>query len=374
MRSYKFRRYPSKTQEEKMREHLWIAKELWNRMLEATIKKYNLEKKFYSKSELQFMTKNSGLYSQTAQGVAHRLDRALKAKMRMKKKEEKGGFPRFKSFFKMKSLFYPQSGFSLGKKLKVSPFGEISIKKHREIKGKIKTLTIKRMPSGKWFAVFCAEQEQKSIRENNGIQIGIDLGLKTFAALSNGMTIANPRHLKRYENKLASLQRKVSKREKCSGKRRKANLKVERLHEKIANTRKDFLHKTSTQLVNNYSLIALEKLASKKMAGQNLGKLINDAGWGMFANMIRYKAESAGCEVVFVDPENTTQECSSCGQIVNKELHERTHNCPFCGLSVDRDLNASINILKRATAGQAGSNASGDGTRIPSLKEEAHAF
>ena len=118
---------------------------------------------------------------------------------------------------------------------------------------------------------------------------------------------------------------------------------------------------SSPTIVNSYSFVALEDLSIKKMSMEGLGKSINDAGWNEFSNMLCYKAEEAGCRVVFVDPDGTTKECSSCGQIVDKELKERQHNCPSCGLSMDRDLNASINILNRATAGQAGSNARGVG-------------
>lgn len=155
----------------------------------------------------------------------------------------------------------------------------------------------------------------------------------------------------------------------------KAKQKVARIHEKLANERRDFLHKTSSDLVRTYSLIALEELASQEMAEKNFGKSINDASWSTFANMIAYKAESAGCKVVFVDPKDTTKECSNCGAKTEKALSERTHNCPFCGLSIDRDINAALNILKRATAGMVGSNASGDERALSSLKEEeAHAF
>ena len=144
----------------------------------------------------------------------------------------------------------------------------------------------------------------------------------------------------------------------CKSKNRsKVKLKVARVYEKIKNTRADFLHKLSTELVNTYSFISLEKLASQKMSEQQLGKSINDASWDMFANMISYKAEEAGCEVIFVNPKNTTKECSRCGKLVNKHLWDRIHNCPNCGLVMDRDLNASLNILKRATVGTTGSNA-----------------
>ncbi len=371
MRSYKFRIYPSKAQEKEMCRHLWVSKELWNKLLGATVKKYDSEKKFPSKSEFQAMVKNSGLYSQTAQGIAHRLHRALRAKIRAKKEGRKWGFPRFKSFDRMKSLHYPQFGFELGEKLKVTPFGELSIVKHRRVAGTIKTLTIKHELSGKWFAVFCAEQEPGQPKINNGGKIGIDLGLITLATLSNGEKIKNPHHMKTHEERLAFFQRELSNKKKGSHKRKMAKIKVARLHERVANTRLDFLHKTANRLLSDYSLIAMEKLASREMAMQGHGKGINDAGWGTFANILTYKAENAGSKVVFVDPRNTSKECSDCGQLVEKTLWERQHDCPSCGLSIDRDVNAAIIILTRATAGAAGSNASGDGAMAPSVKEDA---
>ncbi|QLJ53236.1 MAG: hypothetical protein Sv326_1061 [Candidatus Fermentimicrarchaeum limneticum] len=362
--------------------HLWISKELWNEMLAFTKEIYNNYEKFPTKRTLRELVKDSGLFSQVGQELVDRLVDALHRKISMKKKGEKGGFPRFKSLDRMKSLQYPQyeTGFWLDKKLKVTPFGEIAIKRHRDIKGRIKTLTLKRESPGKWFAIFCVETPKEAPKENKGEAVGIDLGLKTFATLSNSLKIDNPRHLMQHEEELAFIQRKFSRKKKGSISRKKARLNVARLHEKIANTRADFLHKTSTQLVNDYSIIALEKLASQEMAEQRYGKQINDAGWNMFANMLAYKAEGAGCRVVFVDSENTTQECSNCHQIVQKDLTERMHNCPFCGLSMDRDLNAARNILMRATPGQGGSNACNslqkerDVAEATSMKQEAHTY
>ena len=374
MRTYRFRIYPSKLQDKEMQKHLWISKELWNNLLGATVKLYDAKKKFPTKSEFQMMVKDTELYSQTAQGVAHRLDEALKAKIRAKKQGKEWGFPRFKSIDRMRSLYYPQFGFSLANKLKVSPFGEISIKKHREINGTIKTLTLKRELSGKWFAVFCAEQIPTQPKINNGKQTGMDLGLITLAALSNGEKIKNPRHLKTHEERLAFVQRELSKKKKGSHNRRKAKLKVARLHERVSNTRLDFLHKTANNLVSTYSFVAMEKLASRDMAMQGHGKGINDAGWGMFANMLAYKAENAGCKVVFVAPRNTSKECSGCHQLVEKTLWERQHICPYCGLSIDRDINAAINILNRATVGITGSYACEDGAMVLPVKQEAIAL
>ncbi|MEW6528849.1 MAG: transposase [Candidatus Micrarchaeota archaeon] len=136
---------------------------------------------------------------------------ALYRKIQMKNRGEKCGFPRFKSIDRMKSLNYPQAGFKLDKKLEVTPFGEIDIKKHREIQGKIKTLILKRESSGRWFAIFTVEEEIQAPKENNGEKIGIDLGLQNFATLSDGTVIKNPKHLKKHEDKLAKLQKKLSK-------------------------------------------------------------------------------------------------------------------------------------------------------------------
>ncbi|MCX6778180.1 MAG: transposase [Candidatus Micrarchaeota archaeon] len=374
MRAYKFRLYPSKAQEKTLNSHLWTAKELWNNLLGANKKRYGEEGTFISKLEMQRMVKNSGLHSQVAQTLSHRLHNALWRMVKLKKQGKSCGFPRFKSFDRMKSLLYPQSGFSLGKKLKVTTFGEIPIRKHREIKGKIKTLTLKRESSGKWFSIFCFQEEKGQPKQNSGEKVGIDLGLSNFAALSDGKIIGNPRHFRKHEKRLASSQRRLSRCENSSRNRKRAKLKVARVHERIANCRRDFLHKLSSELVNSYSFIALENLKSKEMAKRNFGKSIYDAGWSRFASMLAYKAEGAGCKIEFVNPENTTKECSSCGAVVEKELSERTHACPFCGLFLDRDINAARNILKRATAGTAGSNASGDETRVSSVKEEVARF
>ena len=282
----------------------------------------------------------------------------------------KGGFPRFKSIDRVKSLHYPQSGFSLKeRKLKVSPFGEINIRKHREVEGTIKTLTLKK-EADKWYAILTVETETVHTPKKEGEKVGIDLGLMTFATLSNGEKIKKPKHMRIYEDKLADAQRDLSRKKLRSRNRRKAKLKVAGVYAKITNRRKDWLHKSANNLISRYSVIALEDLDVQGIAEEH-GKGVSDAGWSIFTNIISYKAESAGCEVVFVNPKNTSKDCSRCGICVPKELWERQHNCPSCGLSIDRDLNAAINILKRATVGMTGSNACGDGTIVLSVKQEA---
>ena len=374
MKFYRFRLYPSKQQEKQMNTHLWLAKNLWNDLLKHSKNIYGNFDKFPSRDALQKMTKDSSMFSQAAQEIAHRVEKGIWRYVKLRKVgNKKAGFPRFKSMDRIKSLSYPQAGFSLGRKLKVTPFGEMAIVQHRQIQGAVKTLSLKKESSGKWFACFAVE-EMPIIRAPNGKpQVGVDFGLKTLATLSDGTIIKNPRHLKKHADNLAWLQRCLSGKKKGGKNRGKAKREVAIAYERVANARADFLHKTTTFLVNSYSLIALEKLASQEMAEQNFGKSINDAGWGMFANMLRYKAESAGCKIVFVNPKNTTQECSNCHEIVKKDLTVRVHDCP-CGLIMDRDLNAAHNILIRATAGHAGSNASGDEPIGSSMKEEAHTF
>ncbi len=375
MRAYRFRLYPNHLQEEALRHHLWLSKELWNRMLEYSKCKYKSERKFATKKELREMVKGQGLFSQVAQELVDRLVDATWRFVKLKKEGKDCGFPRFKSFDRLKSLCYPQMGFKIvGNRLKVTPFGEIKLKLHRQVKGKIKTLTLKRECSGKWFAIFTAEEAVVTSCLNRGVKVGVDLGLSKFAVVSDGSIIANPRHIKKHEHKIALLGRQLSRKKKGSCNRFKAKVKLARAYEKLGNSRLDFLHKTSHNLVNKYILISLENLNIKGMVQEKYGKQINDAGWGTLASMLCYKAESANCKVIFVNPEGTTQQCSQCGMVVPKTLADRVHNCPSCGLILDRDLNAAHNILKRCTVGHTEINACGVVQEGLTVKQEAHTY
>ena len=375
MRAYRFRLYPNISQKEVLSNHLWLSKELWNRMLDFSKSKYKSEKKFATKKELCEMVKRQGLFSQVAQELVDRLVDATWRFIELKRAGRDCGFPRFKSFDRLKSLCYPQMGFKIvGNRLKVTPFEEIKLKLHHQVKGKLKTLTLKRECSGKWFAIFTAQEEATVFCRNHGAEVGVDLGLSKFAVASDSSIIANPRHIKKYERKIALLGRQLSRKKKGSRNRFKAKIKLARAYEKLGNSRLDFLHKTSRNLVNKYSLVSLENLNIKGMVQEKFGKQINDAGWGTLANMLCYKAESAGCKVVFVNPSGTTQQCSRCGTIVPKTLADRVHNCPSCGLVLDRDLNAAHNILKRCTVGHTGINACGVVQEGLTLKQEAHTY
>lgn len=373
-RTYKFRLYPTKTQKKELNTHRWLAKNLWNELLQYSKGTYEKTGKFSTRADLQKHTKNKGMYSQSAQEISHRVQDATIRYFRLKKQGKKVGFPRFKNLDRMKSIHYPQGGFWIkGNKVKITPFGEMHIVLHREMQSKIKTLSLKRESSGKWYAIFVAELPDIEFRSNDRGKVGMDLGLKTFATLSNGTKIKNPRTLDNYLERLSHYQKELSNKRRGGSNRYKAKLKVGRLHEKIQNIRTDFLHKTSTKLVNSYSMVALEKLQPQDMAEQRYGRQINDASWGAFASMLAYKAESAGCQIVFVNPKDTSKTCHVCGNVQKMPLNERTYICDACGQSLDRDINASINILAKATVGQTGSNACGD-RKFLSLKQEAHTF
>ncbi len=365
-RAFRYRLYPSKNQENELNNQLFCCKELWNDLLSYIKNYYSETGKFPTKGQLFKFTKNRKLYSQVAQNIADRLFKSIRLMISKKKAGKKAGFPRFKSIDRLKSFTYPQSGFKLfNKTLELSKIGEIEIRKHRDLIGKIKTLTIKRESSGKWFAIFTSELDETPIQKKTGEKIGLDLGIENFAYLSDGKTIENPRNLKKALKKLRKEQRRLSRKKKGSKNRRKAKTKVAIAYEKLVNKRRDFLHKVTHNLATDYSLIALENLNVSSMSQGFLAKEVLDCSFAEFTKLLQYKAESAGSEVILVNPAYTTQQCSNCKIIKKKLLSERMHYCS-CGVKMHRDLNSAINILKKAensatsTLGHRGSYASGE--------------
>jgi len=288
----------------------------------------------------------SKVHSQVLQNVSKRIKDGYTNFFARRKAGLKAGLPRFKKQGKYKSLTYPQTGFKIeGKKLVLSKIGAINIKLHRPIEGCVKTLTVKRMPSGKWFAIFSCQTKKQPKTNTNG-SVGIDVGLHSYAVLSDGNVIENPRFYRNSEKKLARLQRSLSRKKLKSKNRDKARVKVAQCHEKIVNQRNDFLHKETTKLSRTYSLFKIEDLKICNMLkNHNLAKSIADASWGCFTRMLFYKAESARGKLLKVAPHGTTTKCSRCGWNVPKSLSDRFHACPNCGLKMDRDLNAAKNIL-----------------------------
>ena len=391
-KTYKYRLCPTKNQQEILQKHLSFCRWLYNYFLEERKSAYNKNKTRISchdqiKEIPKLKKKNPELrkvYSQPLQDVAKRLDKTFqnffrRVKENKKGKKQKPGYPRFKGYWRYDSFIYPQSGFELKEnKLILSKIGLIKIKLHREIEGNVKTLTIRRTRTNKWYACFSTKiikalPEKKEIKQ----VIGIDVGLNSFLTTNEGEKIDNPRYLKESEEKLSQIQKWYSRKKLKSNNRSKSRLKVARIHEKIFNQRIDFLHKLSTKLINNFQLIAFEKLNIKGMVkNKYLAKSISDASWNRFLQILKYKAVEAGIWAIEVNSKNTTQTCSGCGKIIEKTLATRIHKCPNCGLTIDRDINAARNILQLAlnTVGTTGINACGVGRLLPTMKQEATDF
>ena len=289
------------------------------------------------------------VHSQVLQATLKKLDRAFQNFFRrVKARNGKAGYPRFKGKNHYHSFTYPQSGFGVKDgKLHLSKIGDIKIKLHRPIKGEVKTLTITREVD-KWYACFSVEvpaPRPKPIKSATGV----DVGLTSFATLSNGKHVDNPKWFRDSERKLARAQKSLSRKKLRSRNRNRQRVEVAKLHERVVNQRKDFHHKLSRQLVNTYDLIAYEDLNIKGMVrNHHLAKSISDAGWGQFIQFVSYKAEYAGGLAIGVNPSGTSINCSACGFPVAKSLATRVHECPNCGLVMDRDENAALNILARA--------------------------
>jgi len=373
---------------------MFLAKIIYNLLLEEAKKHYKEKHETLSKFDMNSLIKKikeeqpvyKKVHSQALQNVSDRLSKAFQNFFRRVKQKKLGGkvkvgYPRFKKF--VSSLTYPQTGFKLtDSKVLLSKIGGVKIVKHRELEGIPKTLTIKQSKSGKWFASITVEIEDKPFKSNDKPAVGMDLGLKELAVLSDGVIIPNNHIKKKLESKEDKLHRRVSLKKKGSVNRLKARLKLSKFSEKMTNKNNDFLHKLSHFLVNSYSFIAYEDLNINGMIrNHRLAKSISQASWGKLIQLLQYKAESAGCVTVGVNPKNTSQTCSNCGNKEELKLSDRVFNCVKCGLTLDRDLNASKNILKKAlegTAGRAGSNAFGDSVRpfakerLLSLKEELY--
>lgn len=358
LQAYKYRLYPNREQRKAIDFTIERCRLLYNRLLDERIHAYQDEGKslnYYDQANTFHERKAAipslkHVHSQVLQDVAKRIDKAFQAFFRRMKAKEKAGFPRFKPASQYDSFTYPQGGYKLeGRTLKLSKIGNVKIKQHRPVEGRIKTCTIIQK-NGKYYACLSAEVEANPLPPCRDA-VGVDLGVKTLAVTSDGSYFESPQYLRKSEKRLKRLQRGVSRKKKGSNRRKKAVRVLARLHEHVANQRKDYAHKVSRQLVNRYGLIAFEDLNVIGMTqNHHLAKSIVDSGWSQLVAFTSYKAERAGRVVKQVDPRKTSQICSKCGEIVKKQLKDREHRCLHCGFIADRDENAAVNILKRATA------------------------
>ncbi len=375
-RAYKFRIYPDATRQEEIDEKLILAQQFYNKILEKSIASYQNGKTKVSMAQFNGFVKEIiqedkkflKLYSQTRCEIEYRLLKAYQNFFRRTKEgNRKAGFPRFRSRDRYKSITYPQDNgsFSIRKgRLRVSRIGTMPIDLHRKIEGTIKTLAIKR-EGRNYYAVFTTINEIKIPEVKNTNPVGIDLGLDSFVAMSDGTRIGKPKFMQQKRKRIARWQSIVARRNKGSKRREKAKIKLQKTYEYSTNQSDDYLHKLSERLVNSgYTLFAVEDLQIQNMVkNHRLAGAIQNASWNKFVQSLSYKAESAGKKVIKVDARNTSKICSNCGNIQEMPLSERIYICYRCGMRKDRDVNSAITILNRATLGQRESHAQGENVR-----------
>jgi putative transposase len=290
--------------------------------------------------------------SQVLQNVVVRIDLAFQAFFRRCKTGEEPGYPRFRGKGRSDRLTFPQvpAGCRLeaeDRRVRIANVGHVKVLLHRPLDGTPKTATIRRSSTGKWYVSFSYECAEPAPLPPTGRVIGIDVGLKTLAALTEGDPVENPRFFRQEEKSLAKAQRRLSKAEKGAPERAARRNVVARVHERIAWRRGNFAHQHSRRIVNAFDLIAVEDLSVNRMLHNHcLAKSIADVAWTQFADLLSHKAARAGRSYVAVNPAYTSQDCSGCGHRRTFSLSDRIYTCPCCGLALDRDLNAARNIVR----------------------------
>ena len=356
LKAYKFRLYPNAIEKQFLEQNFGNARFLYNKMLSDKIEYYKKHKKsLYNtpaqyKKEYEFLKLSDSL---SLSNVQLDLERAYKNFFR----NPSFGFPKFKS--KHKNKFSYKTNNQNGsihiedEYLKLPKIGFIKIKMERQlpVNSKIKNVTISKTKTNKYFASIQFEYEKNIEQVEPANFLGLDYAMSDFYVDSEGVKGNYPKFFRASQKKLAKEQRKLSKMVRGSNNYNKQKIKVAKVHEKIANQRKDFLHKTSRKIANFYDVVCIEGLNMKAMSQtMNFGKSVHDNGWGMFTHMLKYKLEESGKQLVVADKFfPSTKQCSSCRS--KKEsilLSERTYSCEHCKLSIDRDLNAALNLKQYA--------------------------
>lgn len=349
---YKFRLYPKKDQIDFLTRQMGHCRFVYNKLLEIAKTNYEAEGKKWNyyeykkllpklKEEFPFLKEAN---SQSLQETVKWLDRAFKNFF-----ERRAKFPQFKSKRKTNSVSIPQHFTINGNKVKIPKLKKpLRFIKHREIEGEVKSISITKTPTGKFYLNVLVNREIKPLPKTNNV-VAIDVGIETFCTLSSGEKIKKPKHLILSERKLKKIQRHLSRKEKGSRKYTKLKKRIANLHEKIKHQREDFLHKLSSQIIGDNQAIVVENLNVKGMLkNHKLAKHIADASWYKFISFLEYKTTLYGRKLIKADTFYPSSKlCSVCGyKNENLTLSDREWTCPVCGTKHDRDLNAAINLLK----------------------------
>ncbi len=364
-KSYLYRIFPTRAQTTLLSKMLAECRWLYNNTLAYRKDTYEQEQRptswYETKARIPALKSERPtlrvVHSQVLQDVTARVDLAFQAFFRRVKSGETPGYPRFRSFGRYNSLCYTQYGNGVNLThdiLHLSKVGSVKVVLHRPLEGTCKSVYIRRSSTGKWYAAFSCEWEPTKLPVSSE-QVGIDVGLTTFATLSTGDMIANPRFFRLEQKALTKAQRALSKQEKGTPERVKRRRVVARVHERTAWRRNDFSHQHSRCIVNRFGLIAVEDLEVNRMLHNHyLAKSISDVSWSGFTQMLKFKAEWAGTRsFIRVNPAYTSQTCSGCGHRLSSEqrlgLSDRLFRCPCCTVQIDRDHNAALNILRLGT-------------------------
>jgi putative transposase len=361
-RVYRYRLYPTSAQSAVLARTLILLRTLYNACLQERRDAWQKQRISVTKKMQAHQLRSirdgdaeyKGVHFHLLSDVVLRCDRAFQAFFRRVKAGETAGFPRFKGRDFYKSFTFAdaanRNGAAMcagGKRLYIHGVGNVKIKLHRAHEGKLKQIRVLRLGDGHWYADFvCADVPQKLLAPAAvSAEVGIDLGITTYAAMSDGASIKNPRYGREGAAELAAAQRKLSACKRGSNRRRKNKTLVAKHHLHVARQRLHFQHTEALGLLRKYQTLYVEDLNVKGLAAGMLAKSVSDAAWGQFIDILVHKAESAGREVVKVNPNGTSQRCSACDANVPKDLSVRVHRCA-CGYVADRDLNAARNILR----------------------------
>lgn len=354
-RTYRYRLYPTRQQQHAMVQMLETHRHLYNRALAERRDGWEQDQRIVryvdQSAQLKIARTANPYLAQTnfasCQATLRRLDKTFQAFFRRVQRGEKAGYPRFKGPDRFDTVEFPAYGDGCkidGKRVYFQHIGKVRIVLHRPSEGTIKTLSFTRRADA-WYLLVSCDLGAPAPQPHSGPIVGIDVGLTHFATFSTGEQIANPRFFRQDEQTLARAQRRLSTYAKGTPERGYHKHIVRRIYARVANRRQDFAHKLSRRLVSEFGVIVFEDLSIRRMLKHHcLAKSIADAAWNQLVRYTQYKVEETGAVCILIDPRGTSQRCSACSAVVQKDLSIRIHQCPSCGLEIDRDLNAALNI------------------------------